>query len=365
MTATSFSTNDAIVVKRWADRGYYDSISDETVIGQCLKDGSLRSQESLNSGAGDAVTYRFLNRLTNAGFAGDQAITGQEQPLTYYTAKMLVDQLRNATQVPASQTISAQRVNFNMDEDSYQVLRNWTIERQTLGLFNQLAGNTATTINWDGQAYTGSTLTNITGMNAAIAPSSTRIIRANGLSTDAAVNSDTTATLRLSMIDEAVANAMKVRPYIEPMDGAIKFKCYVHVDGFRQLINDINSANMFRDIMLSKIAGGDENAALIGDFFDYNNTRIIATDKIPYGVSSSVEQTNTRRAVFMGKGASCIAYGQGFTLNGATTPGFSFKMDTVDIGQWNRFAVNVIFGIQKTQFNSIDHGTIVLTHYVA
>ncbi len=366
MTTTQFTSADVQTVKLWTDRTYYDTISDETLVGQMIKDGTLILKEDLNKSAGDQVKYHFLARQTGKGLIGDQSATGNEKALTYHQDTLDINELRYVIEIPNKRTISSQRVKFNLPEDTYVSLKNWMIERMTVGALNQLGGFTSTAFTYDGETYNSSDYTQLTGMNAATAPSSTRIIRPNALTTDQAVNADTTATLRFSHIDEAVEGARINRPYIIPFDGAIKFKCYVHVKQFRELIQDTTAPIQYRDIMLAKINGGATDAELIGETMQYNQTLIISTDKVPNGVHSGTGavQTNVRRAIFVGKQAGCVAFGQGFSANGATTPGFAYMEDLIDVGKWRRIAISSIFGIEKTIFNSIDHGTTVISTYV-
>ncbi len=367
MTATTFSTSDVQTVKRWSDRVAHDAISDQTLVGQMINDGTLILKNDLAKAAGDNVKYHFLNRISDAGLIGNQAATGNELALTYHQDTVTINQLRQVVQIP-NKNIDAQRVTFNMPEDTYQVLRNWMTERMAVSALWQLAGFTNTTPTYDGVVYTASNYLQLTGMNAVTAPSSTRIIRANGTSntTDQAVQADTTATMKFSQIDEAVESARINRPYIKPFEGAIKFKCYVHYKQFRSLIQDTTGPIQYRDIMLSKIAGGMREEALIGETMEYNQTRIIATDKVPLGChsSGSATQANVRRAVFCGQEAGAVAFGQGFTAGSNTTPGFSFEQDFVDVNQYKRIAISNIWGLEKTIYNSIDNGSIVISTYV-
>lgn len=369
-TPTQFSTSDVQTRKVWADRVYEDSISDESLVGQMISDGTLIRKDDLtktgSAGRGDEIKYHFLNRLTSKGLIGEQSATGNEQSLTYYQDTLLINELREAVKIP-NYGMSKQRVTFDLPEDTYMVLKNWFAERMALSAVNQLTGNTATSITWDGESYTGDERLAITGMNTAVAPSSTRIVRPNSLTTDQAVNADSTATLTFALIDSMVDTARKSRPYITPFDGTIKFKYYVHIDTFRQLAQDTTGYITYRDLVLSKISGGKTDAALEGEFIDFNQTRIIATDKMPYGVhsSTSVEQTNTRRGVLVGKNAGCLAFGQGFAGGSQPTTGFQFQDDYTDINKWKRIAIVGVWGCAKTQFNSIDNGTIVSTTYVA
>lgn len=370
-TPTSFSTSDVQTRKLWADRVLYDTTSDKQLVGQMISDGTLVRKDELSasgtSGRGDQVKYHFLNRLSTKGLIGMQSATGNEKSLTYYQDTLVVNQMREVIKNPNTGTIDQQRVTFDLDEDAYTVLRDWFIEKMTVSAINQLTGNDATSITYDGETYTGDERLALTGLNTAVTPSSTRIIRPNSLTTDEAVNADSTAKMTFAILDSMIDTARTSRPYIMPFDGTIKFKMYVHIDVFRQLWQDTTSPFQYRDFVYNKLAGGVSDAQLEGEYIDYNMTRIIATDKMPYGVHSSTkaEQTNTRRSVLVGKYAGCVAFGQGYNSGSNATAGFKFEVDYTDVKLYKLTSITGVYGIAKTQFNSIDHGSIVATTYVA
>lgn len=366
MTATQYAESDVEVVKRWVERTLYDTTSDNTLPGQLISNGILMRKDDLTRGAGDEIKYHFLNRLSGKGLRGSQAATGNEKALTYHQDILNIDKLREAVQIPNDMTISAQRVQFDLPEDAYQVLKDWAIERMSVASLYQLAGYYPTTLTYDGESVTGDDRLNYTGLNPATEPTTNqRIYAGTSNTTDQAVNADSTATFSLKYIDEAENRARKNRPYIKPLDGRIKYHCYVHVDGFKQIIQDTTAPIQYRDMYLNMIASG-KGDELIGQSVDYSMTRIISTDKLPNGVhsSTSAAQTNVRRAVFCGKEAGCIAFGKGFSSPSAgTVAGFNYRQDTTDIEEWRRISINMIFGVSKTVFNSQDHGTIVISHY--
>ena len=373
MSYTQFTAADVAAVKLWTERLSYDVISNDTLAGELTSLGILVRQDELSRKAGDQVKYHFLDRLSGKGFKGDETATGNEKALSYRQATLLIDEQREVVQIPSLNTIGQQRVTFNLKEDTYTVLRNWYREKMTVGILNQLTGNTATSITYDGQTYAGDDLTKITALNAATAPAGTgRIYRGNNSTntTDQAVNADTTATAKISDILAMEAYAEKNRPYIVPLEGKnamgpFKYLWLVHTDVFNQLLNDTTSPFQYRDMYYNMLAAGKMTG--FSREMIFSQTKVISMDKMPYGVhsSSGAEQTNTRRGVFLGKEAGAIAFGQGFSDGKDTTAGFNFKMDTVDVGKLDRIAVTGIWGASKTVFNSVDRGTVATTHYVA
>lgn len=366
MATTTFATDSVHSVKAWSERVERDVTTDTEFVSEMITDGILKKQDELTKMAGDEVKYSFRRRISDKGLIGDAAATGNERALTFDQAILKINRLRQPVQVPTNGTIAAQRVVFNLPEEAYETLRDYIKERFIVSAFNQLAGNVASSITYDGITFSTATeLLEITGMNVCVAPSTNNIIWANGNTVDSGVNADTAAKFSLTLIDEAEARARKNRPYLLPLNpSGIMYRCYLHVDGFKQLIQDVSAPIQYRDIYLNKIASGKSNE-LFGTRFQYSQTEIIVTDKVPFGVASTTAQTNVRRAVFVGKQAGAIAYGKGASAGGKTTAGFSFNEDTIDIGDQRRVAVSAVYGIAKTQFNSVDRGVIVISHYVA
>lgn len=369
MSAVQFATGDGQTVKLWSDRLLEDITTDGGIVTDLLSAGVIHKEESLSKEAGDYVKTHFLERASNAGFLGDASPTGLEQGLSHDPDSIYINEVRNVWKIPTKGHISAQRVKFNLPENVYQVARNWTTERITVSALNQLAGNAATSIIYDGVTYTGTTgaapLALITGMNTITEASSSQIIRANSQSTDNAVGSDTTATFHLGYIIQAENAARKNRPYIVPIAGKTKYRCIIHTDAYQQLVQDTTFAIQFRDIYLNMIASGKGGTSIDNQSFVFSQTEIIVTDKIPNGQTSGTANTNTRRAVFCGQEAATMALGQGYTYGGKTTAGFSFDEDFQEGRKWQRIFVTGIYGIKKAIYNSKDRGTIVIVHYTA
>lgn len=368
MSTTQFSTSDLQTVKLWSNRIYKDFITDASLLGSMLKSGVVSKQDKTQNDAGDQVRISFLQRLTTPGLIGDQVATGNEVALTYFVDDVLINQLRKPVSIPNTMTISQQRVLYDLPEDTYQVSMDWMKIRGVVGALYQLAGFNASSFTYDGSTYSGAQRLELTGLNAAIAPSANRVFWPNGLTNDQSVNADTTATMKFSLIDECEALAETVRPYIRPIsetDG-IKYHMYVHTRQWQQLIQDTTAPIQYRDIMGNMIASGRGDGSIARSMV-YSQTEIFKTDKIPNGVNSGTLAVlaNTRRAVFCGRDAAVLALGRGYQDGKETVPGFIIREDTWDIGQQRRIAINGIFGIKKVVFNSLDNGVIVVPTYVA
>lgn len=368
MAVTQFASGDLQTVKLWSNRIYRDFVTDTGLLAAMMEAGVISKQEKTQNEAGDSVRISFLQRQTGPGLIGDQAATGNENALTYFTQDLAINQLRYPIAIPNTMTISQQRVLYDLPEDTYKVSMDWLAQRGVVSALYQMAGFNPTSFTFDGYTYTGSQQLTLTGMNPVLAPSATRVYYPNGLATDEAVNADPTATLKFSYIDELEAMAETVRPYIRPIserDG-IKYHLYVHTRQWQSLINDTSAPIQYRDIFGNLIAAGRTEGGIARSMV-YSQTEIFKTDKIPNGVNSTTAVTlaNTRRAVFCGRDAAVMALGRGYSDGKDVVPGFLIREDVIDIAQTRRIAISAIWGIKKVQFNGIDHGVIVLPTYVA
>jgi len=368
MAVTQFSSSDNSTVKLWSNRIYKDFITDSGLLASMLKSGIVSKQDKTQNDAGDQVRVSFLQRLTSPGLIGDQVATGNESALTYFTDDVLINQLRQPVAIPNTQTISQQRVLYDLPEDTYQVSMDWMKIRGVVGALYQLAGFTANSFTYDGVTYSGAQRLTLTGLNAAIAPTTNRIFRPNSLTTDQAVGADSTATMKFTLIDECEALAETVRPYIRPIsetDG-VKYHMYVHTRQWQSLLQDTTAPIQYRDIMGNLIASGRGDGSIPRSMV-YSQTEIFKTDKMPNGVDSGTSATvsHCRRAVFCGRDAAVLALGRGYSDGKETVPGFLIRSDEYDIGQIRRIAINGIYGIKKIQFNGLDNGVIVVPTYVA
>lgn len=364
MAITQFSTMSPSTIKLWSQRTMQDFVSDTELISLMLNYGVIRRQDEANRNYGDRIRISFLNRLQEKGLLGDQMATGQEKALTYFTDDVELGRTRLAVNIPADQTLSRQRVNYDLPEDTYYVMSEWLKERMVLSLLNQGAGNNANAFIYDGVTYTGAERLEIWGQNSVLSPSATRIFRPNGLATDQAVAGDATATFKGSYILELEAAAERNRPLMRPIINkeGIRYVLVLHTDQWTDFINDTTSPVQYRDIMGNMIAGGSQKDGRMMQTAMYSQTLVLKTDKIPQGVNSISGDAvaNTRRAVFCGADAFGLGFGMGFDNE---SPAFRIAQDFLDVGDINRYAISVIYGLKKVRFDAIDHAVQVYTTY--
>lgn len=351
MASTSYGVNDSLSNKLWAKKLAAEALK-ETYFGKFMGTGSdnmihLKTEPSTN--AGDSVTFGLRMQLTGDGVTESQTLQGNEESLTTYSDKVLINELAHAVRVRNKNTIDAQRVPFNLRDEAKLGLKDWFSNRFDTAMFNHLAGNTLVT----DMRYAGN--------NTVAAP--TRIYRGGGATDDATINGDNTKTFNLAIIDACVERAYTATPLIRPIkvQGENKFLMFLHDYQITDLRTNTN-AGQWLDIQKAALAGGagSKSPVYTGALGEYNGVILHRSNRIPMGISNAgTQQTSTRRAVFAGAQAGALAFGKEFS------EGVHYKWveELFDYERELGVSSQTIWGVKKTVFNGTDFGTIVATTY--
>lgn len=355
MARTEFGVNNPLAVKLWSKKLLSEAIA-ATWIGKFVgttKDSLIYRKDETSKNAGDQVVCGLRMRLTGDGVQGDATLEGQEEALTTYSDTLVINQLRHATR--SAGKMSEQRVPFDVRQDNMEGLRDWWSERFDLCLANQIAGNTAQSD------------TRYTGNNGIVAADVDHLIRAGAVANDEGLGASN--KFDLSLIDSCVARAKTFFengiPIIRPLriDGEDKYVMFLHPYQVRDMRTNASNGQWL-DIQKAATAGGDrsKNPIFTGALGEYNGVILHEWTRLPKGVHSvnNTEVTNTRRAVFCGAQAACIAFG---SENGVDK--MSWFEELFDYGNQLGVSAGAIFGIKKTRFNNKDFGTIVVPTYAA
>lgn len=356
MAVHTIGVNDALAVKLWSNRMDVEALK-ETTAYEFMGTGSgslCQIMTETQKGAGDSVKWGIRMLATGEGTSENETQEGNEEGLTRYSDIMLINELGHAHRVRAEGTIDRQRVPYDMREECYDSLKDWTADRFDTWFFNQLAGNTV------------QTNLKYLGFNAAIAPSSSRRLYGGASNTtDQAVNADTAAVFKLSMIDKAVTIAKTASPMIRPIKGLgkdVDYVCFIHPHQTLSLRADTATAGNWFDLQGKRLQGGETsaNGLYTGALGIYNRTLIVENTRVPQGVHSSTGavQTSTRRAIFCGAQALGAAFGKGGGKNK-----FKWTEEMFDYDRELGVRASFIGGLKKTVYNSVDYGTIAMTTY--
>jgi N4-gp56 family major capsid protein len=168
-------------------------------------DNMIHVKNETSTNAGDAVTFGLRMQLAGDGVTESQTLVGNEESLTTYSDKVIINELAHAVRVKNKNSIDAQRVPFNLRDEAKMALKDWFSNRFDTAMFNHLAGNTLVT----DMRYAGN--------NTIVAPAASRIFRAGGATDDATINADNTKTFTLAVIDACVERAGVATPLIRPI----------------------------------------------------------------------------------------------------------------------------------------------------
>lgn len=359
MAITSFGVNDALAVKTWSKALAVEALKATEIAPLIGEDSNsiIQRKTETSKGAGDQVTFGLRMQLSGDGFSESDTAEGNGESLTLYSSALVINELGHVVSAKSENTIDQQRVPFNLRDECKDGLADWWAKRMSVSFFNQVCGINATS----GTGYPSST--KYTGLNATVAPSSTRILRAGSQANDQSLTSSNTFTLDL--IDKAKEMAETASPQIRPVriGSAKKYVMYLHPYQVTDLrIN--TSTGQWLDIQKAAMQGGDvsKNPIFTGALGEYNDVILRMSHDVPVGVNSSTlaTDTDTRRAVLLGAQAATMAFGQ------KNSPGkYRWNEELFDHKRRLEVSAWSIFGMKKTVFNSTDFGTVVVSTYAA
>ena len=366
MAVTTYGVGDALAVKLWQREMAHEvrkGIEWASLIG--TTSNAIVQQKTELKDTGDQVTFALRTHLVGAGKTEAETLEGNEESLTTYSDAVLVNELDHAVRVKGKDTIDAQRVPFNLREEARMALTDWFSERGSLWFFAQMSGYTGLTMTYRGVSTTMSA--KYRGNNTITAPSTNRKLFANSLTTDQAVNSDSTATFNLNMIDKAKEKAMIANPRIRPIrvDGGEYYVVYLHPIQVYDMRTTTSDGQWF-DIQRAALIGAknpDDNPIFSGALGVYNQCIIRQNEDVVPGVHSTTaaEQTSVRRALFLGAQAGCFAQSSRYSKNSP----YKWVEKLFNYEKELGISVQSLQGMKKTIFNSEDFGVITISTYAA
>jgi len=353
MSYSSYGVNDAMAVKLWSKKTYLQALKSTAIaplVGKS-ENSIIHHKDELEKGPGDLVRCSLFTTPTGDGFTANESVEGRGEAITNFTDDLRVDELGHVLGLPSENTIDQQRVPFGLRDKGMGLMAQWWANRHSVTFFNQVCGNTA--------------VSNVkfTGMQAAVAPSTNRIIRAGGQATDEALTASDTFTLDL--IDKAKELAETADVPLVPVmiNGEKKFVMYLHNRQVTSLRTN-TSTGQWQDIQKAAMAGGkvENNPIFKSALGEYNDVILRKAFDVTQGVNSSSNAAVplVRRAVLLGAQAAVVGYGQ---KNG--TDKLRWNEELLDHKRKLEISAWSIFGLKKCVYNSEDFGTVVVSTYAA
>lgn len=353
MAMTEYGVNSPEAVKLWSRKLAREALK-ATYMARFVgksQDSLIQEKTDTKKDSGDRVRCTLRMLLSGDGVQGDATLEGNEESLTTHVDDIIINQLRHATRSKGKMT--EQRVPFSIREEGMSGLRDWWAERLDNWFFNQICGNTAISD------------TRYTGNQATIAPSATRIMRADNNSTDEALTTFADDKMTLDLLDYLKEMAETATPLIRPVNvnGSKKYVVFMHPYQVTDLRTN-TSQGQWLDIQKAAMQGGkvSDNPIFSGAIGEYNNMIIHSSTRVTNGVHSSTGAAlaNVRRAVLCGAQSAAIAFGQGHSLKQ-----YDWTEELFDYGNQLGIEAGCIGGLKKCVYNGVDFGTIVLSTYAS
>lgn len=359
MATTEFALNHPLAVRLWSkvlmaqtiNQNWFKRFKGES------KNSMIYVKSDLEKSAGSRITYGLKRLMTGRGVTGDNVLEGNEEALNFFNDDIFIDQLRHATR--SAGKMSEQRVPYDMRNEGTDSLALWWADREEVSLFNHLCANTAQS----DTAYTG--FNSVTAIDANhIVADSDRTIGDQSLSTSANI-------FDIRLLDQALVQAKTLRfkssteSNLRPLriDGKDKYVAILHPTQVRDLRTRTDSGQWL-DITKAIYQGSRENNPIYdGAIGEYNGVIIHESVHIQQGLDSSTgaSVTNTRRAVFCGAQAGCVAYGGegGSSIS-------KYREEMFDYGNQLGISAGLIWGVKATTFNSTQsHGRFVIPTFAS
>ena len=368
MGTTSYPVNDAMAVKLWSRVLDHEALK-YTAIAPLIGDDEnsiIHRQDALSKGPGDQITYAIVMQLSQLGFSENQLAEGNGETLTTYSDALVINELMAVVGVKSRRTIDQQRVPWDLRNTAKGRLGDWYKKRYSTAFFNQVCG------------YTPAADVRLTGLNATIAPSSTRVIRQSARASDDLLIS--TDTMTLDLIDKAKEIAITATPQIRPVSfkgksprdgGASDFNntledsyvVYLHPYQITALRRN-TSTGQWLDLQKAASMGRQDNGNKIfsGAIGIYNSCIMRSSIDVTNGVSAvdGSAVTTVKRAVLLGGQAAMMGFGRD---NGPSK--LTWNEELFDHKRRLEISALTIHGLKKTQYNSVDYGVVVISTYAA
>lgn len=363
MAYTSFGVNDANAVKIWSkllNKAERDSLDIAPLMGD--DDNSIiMVLDDTEKGAGDKVNYNLRGRPTQKGIGEGQVAEGNAEALSFFQDSLFIGELGSNFGARSQHTIDQQRVPFNLREQCKGAAADWWKDRKSVSFFNQVCGYTPANTESDtsGVFYTG--------MNAATAPAgATGLVRQIWPSTHADDQSVTSGdTFTAALIDRAVEAARTGSQAVRQITvgGQPKYVQYLSEGQVTQLRTNSGS-NGWLDITKAALTNGEasKNPIYTGALGEWNSVILRRSQDVTRGVNASTgaSDADTRRSVLLGAQSAVCAYGR----KGDYGPNrYRWNEEMLDHKRKLEVSAWSIWGLKKSKFNSVDHGTVVVTSY--
>lgn len=360
----------------WAKKGWRQALY-QGVAGHFLNSGMVfrPSEFEGNKNGAQSVVYSYTRQLTTPGIGRGGTVDGNEEALNIGDMNMRYGIVRKAVLNPNEDTIERAETDYEFEGMATDAITDFLSAQLDFSIFNQLAGNNATSMTLAGVTYANANdLLQVQGNNAIIAPSADRILRAGNVANDQSLTASNRMTLQL--VDYAIELMQNSNQQIGRLANGNLAELWISYEQFTDLKLDTTSPVQWYINAQAMAAGGDSAmltgkgayASAVKPVGMYSGVEIFVNPRVSYGVNSSNNAviTSVRRAVLVGKNALSFAsyFGRGRSTD--TDVPMVFKTQLKDYEYYKGIEGRMIYGVKKNSpVGSSDIGTVVISTYAA
>jgi N4-gp56 family major capsid protein len=365
MARTTILPTDPNKRKAWAAKVAEDSIKDQYFARMEGEEGSNSAvvrKTDLESGKGDEVVTALVAKLRGTPITEGKKLEGAEFKLANASHTMRINEFRHGVNVGAR--IEQSRVGYNLKKQGRERLTDYISEmyEEVIAMAANGARGTGNEIQHFGTDWTGYP-------NAFRAPDAAHyFVGTDNTKTFATlVNTAATDTITLKTINKLRTKAKKMMGG-QP-DGAVKIeqvvkggkKCYILAvcpEVMQDIRDDAGAQGWFEAQKALTAAIGKESEIFKGGAGMFNTVLVDEMDTcVKFNTAGAGGNLNAARSLFLGANAIVVAHGSKGIADGMTV---GLSEDTDDRGHDSVLDFEVIFGADKSQFNSMDYGMVTI-----
>lgn len=353
---TIIGVGDPKAIKRYSIGLSTDTEKQSYFAGRFIGEGEnnvIERKVDLEQDAGDRISFDLSMRLQGEGVDGDDNVEGTEENLTFYTDEVRIDQKRKG--VDAGGRMSRKRTLHDLRDTAKARGSEWAAEWFDELIFVYLSGTLAG-INEDRKV-----MREFAG-NPIQAPDAYHQVYAGAATSKATLtaadkmNRDLVERISVMprMMNSLNPNVVKMSPInIEAGKHFVLLMSPFQAFDMRAQTGETSWAAVQK---AAAAAEGRNNPLFKGSLGMVNNVVLHEHENVrrfaDYGAGSNV---SAARALFMGRQAGVLAYGEG-----GTGTRFSWEEELKDAKNRVSFYIGTITGFKKTRFNGLDFGVIAV-----
>ncbi len=339
-------------VQQWADEYFVEFVRDNRFKRYMGTDENsiIQVKEELTKEAGDRITISLVTRLTGTAITGDNTLEGNEESLGNYGHLVTVEQYRNGVVVGNKEKI---KTKIDLLNAAKKMLKLWQLEHLRDMIIDRLMsphtdGLTEYASATEAQKDAWETANNPTDTNQRIifgaALTNSTLDHSAGLA-----NVDSTSDdLSPDMLSLAKRQAQTCDPHIRPIRVNDDEEWFVAFAGSR-VFRDLES-NMSTIHQNAAPRSMDDNPLFKPGDLVSRGVIIREVPEIPVIAGVGNGSIDVSPVFFCGAQAAALCFAE------RPKP----KMDEFDYQNKRGVAISGVYGVEKLNYNSIQHGMVTL-----